>query len=495
MRELLIILILGGVASKVTAQLSGNNLMEIQFGNIPDQEPKYLKTIYDQFNIQYQWKGVRVFSRLEQFYSTLPGSNDYTKLTQYSLNYNRKGWEVKLGNFYETIGRGLLLRGYEIKGSVFEDRIYRVRQGFYKDVRGAFARYGNSWFEAKVLHGKSLAGQLPPNHPDNRTDLVSAGELTFFVKNQRVGGIYLQNVNPAGISRYLDFHTGGNLSDCIDYYGELAHRLNGSSEYLAFSNNSSYGAYFSFNYSSTDLGVSLEWKDYHNFLIGSGLADPPSLVKEHSYKLLNRATHIGELLDERGIQLEVFYRLNEKSHLTLNHSRGKNNFLKTYRFHEYFAEWYADFTSVQMQTFFDYSFDEYKQEGKRIAGGFYFTRPLQRQWAVKLESEIQQIDRTDGSSGSFQNSYAGLIVSKSSQYSAALVWEFTNDPLAADFASTERLERKRHYLSINLSYKPSSKNSLQLFAGQRRGGPACTSGVCYEVLDFTGLELRWSTRF
>ncbi len=495
MKHVLIILLLGSLVTKAKAQLSGNNLMETQWGNIPDQEPKDLKTIYDQFNLQYQWKGVRAFTRLEQFYSTLPGGDDYTKFSQYSLNYNHHGLEAKLGNFYETLGRGLLLRGYEIKGSVFEDRIYRVRQGFYKDVRGAFLRYGNSWFEAKALRGKSLAGQLPPDHPDNRQDLVTAGELVFSVKTQRLGGIYLDNENPGSHSKYLDFHLGGNLSDRLDYYGELAHQINDQFRYLSFDDATSYGAYCSFNYSAAKLGISLELKDYHNFLIGSGLSDPPSLVKEHSYKLLNRSTHIGELLDERGIQLEAFYRLNETSHLTLNISRGENDFLQVYRFQEYFGEWYSDFTSWQMKTFFDYSFDEFKQEDKRIAGGLYLTKPLPKRWAVKLETEGQQINRAYGISRTFRNYYSGLIVSKSSKFSTALVWEFTNDVLAADLASTEQVESKRNYLSMNFSYKPNSKNSIQFFAGQRRGGPACTSGVCYEVLDFTGLELRWATRF
>ncbi|HKJ44112.1 MAG TPA: DUF6029 family protein, partial [Sunxiuqinia sp.] len=270
MKGLLIILLLGSLTSKVKAQLSGNNLMESQLGNIPDQNPKDLKTIYDQFNLQYSWKGLRVFSRLEQFYSTMPNGNEYTTITQYSLNYHRRGLEAKLGNFYETLGRGLLLRGYEIKGSVFEDRIYRVRQGFYKDVRGAFLRYGNSWFEAKALRGKSLAGQLPPDHPDNRLDLVTAGELTFFIKSQQLGAIFLHNENSSNHSRYLDFHWGGSLSNQIDYYGELAHQLNDHYNYLSFDDGTSYGTYFSLNYSSTKLGVSFEWKDYHNFLIGSG---------------------------------------------------------------------------------------------------------------------------------------------------------------------------------------------------------------------------------
>jgi hypothetical protein len=38
-------------------------------------------------------------------------------------------------------------------------------------------------------------------------------------------------------------------------------------------------------------------------------------------------------------------------------------------------------------------------------------------------------------------------------------------------------------------------NTISMFAGKRRGGPACTSGICYEVLDFEGIEIRLKTIF
>ena len=93
------------------AQLSGTNLMEAQIGNIPGKEPNDLKTLYDQFNIQYKYAGFRAFARLEQFYTTKSDGNEYIKPTQYSLFYRSRGFEARLGNFYETLGKGLLLRG------------------------------------------------------------------------------------------------------------------------------------------------------------------------------------------------------------------------------------------------------------------------------------------------------------------------------------------------------------------------------------------------
>lgn len=495
MKKISLILLITGIALTSQAQLTGYNLLETQLGEIPGQEPDNLRTFYDQFNIQYKTKGVKAFVRLEQFYSNRPDGDEYTKLTQYSLNYRTKGFEAKLGNFYETLGRGLLLRGYEIKNSVFEDRIYRVRQGFYKDIQGAFIRYSNNWFELKALKGKNLFPQLPPDHPDNREDLVTAGELTVYLFDQNIGAVYVDNDNPSDHSKYLSFHLSGPITEDLDYFGELAHRSNGESSYLSFDDQASYGAYFNLNYSTNNFGASLEWKDYHNFTIGSGLSDPPTLIKEHSYRTLNRSTHVSELLDERGIQLELFYTIDENNRLTLNHSRGENKFVNSFKFEEYFMEWYADLNSMQLKTFVDYASDEFKLEDSRFSAGIYLTKPLENRWVVSLETEAQQIKRSFGEDSKVENIYAGLIFSKSSKFSAALVWEFTNDEVVADLASTTEIEKKQHYLSTNLSYKPNYKNTIQLFAGQRRGGPACTSGICYEVLDFKGIEIRWTKRF
>ena len=495
MKKIATILLFVGLAYGSQAQLTGYNLLETQVGEIPGLEPDNLQNVYDQLNLQYRYKGVKAFVRLEQFYSNIPNGNDYTKFTQYSLSYRKKGLEVKLGNFYETLGRGLLLRGYEIKNSIFEDRIYRARQGFYKDTQGAFVRYANDWFELKALRGKNLSLQLPPDHPDNRDDLVTAGELTFKLGEQRLGAIYLENDNPADNSNFLSFHFSGSLSNKLDYFGEVAHRADGSSSYLSFDDEASYGAYFNLNYSTTNFGASLEWKDYHNFTIGSGLSDPPTLIKEHSYRTLNRSTHVSELLDERGVQLELFYSINDDNRLTFNYSQGENEFVNTFKFNEFFLEWYAEFPSFQLKSFIDVAKDDFRLEDSRVAGGVYVTKLLKNRWNVSLETEVQQINKSLGEDSSVENFYTGLIFSKSSKYSAALIWEFSNDKVVTDLANTEKIEKSRHFLSTTLSYKPNSKNTIQVFAGRRRGGPACTSGVCYEVLDFEGLEVRWTKRF
>ncbi|MDA3929489.1 MAG: DUF6029 family protein [Prolixibacteraceae bacterium] len=126
---------------QVKAQFSANNIVEVQRGNLPGSEPADLLTLYDQLDLKYRYKAFIVSTRIEQFHTSGENRYEYFRLNQLSATYRKRGLEIKLGNDFETLGRGLLLRGYEIKNYVFEDRIYRSKQGFYKDIQGASARY------------------------------------------------------------------------------------------------------------------------------------------------------------------------------------------------------------------------------------------------------------------------------------------------------------------------------------------------------------------
>lgn len=486
-----------GTAGVALSQFSGNNLAEYQLGNIPGVEPSNVNSIYDQFNLEYRLKGFKVSGRLENYYSSDSIRSSYTKLTQYTLQFRKKGLDLKLGNFYETLGKGLLYRGYEIKNSIYEDQIYRIKQGFYRDLQGASGSYSTKFIEVKAIYGKSLINDLPPDSPDNRLDLVSAGEANFKYLKQTGGVIFLQNTNDTDKSNYVSTLLGGTLFNLFDYYGEFAHRVNPGDQFFGFANDDSYGAYISLGYSKSGFGISFELKDYQNLFIGSGISDPPTLVKEHIYKLLNRSTHVPFYFDESGMQTEVFIVPAEDHLITLNHSRSKNELGETnFKSAEYFADWQFTYQKQNLvKVFADYSFDELLFESARYTGGVYYTRTLPDNWSFSIESEFQHLERTFAETEAFQNIYTGFIFNYSTKFSAALVWEFSNDSKFVDLSDTNEIETKQNYPGINLSFKPNRKNTIQLFAGKRRGGPACTSGICYEVLDFKGVELRWSAKF
>lgn len=75
-----------------------------------------------------------------------------------------------------------------------------------------------------------------------------------------------------------------------------------------------------------------------------------------------------------------------------------------------------------------------------------------------------------------------------SKWIVNLVSELSND----QFLTSKPF---KYWLGTNLKYQVNNANSLVLFGGQRRGGPACNAGICYEVLDFKGVEIRWNYRF
>ena len=49
--------------------------------------------------------------------------------------------------------------------------------------------------------------------------------------------------------------------------------------------------------------------------------------------------------------------------------------------------------------------------------------------------------------------------------------------------------------SVTGNIQLDQNHDVTVFAGERRRGTACTSGTCYEVPDFSGVEIRVTSRF
>ena len=66
--------------------------------------------------------------------------------------------------------------------------------------------------------------------------------------------------------------------------------------------------------------------------------------------------------------------------------------------------------------------------------------------------------------------------------------------IATASAPTPEQETKtRNWFGYSVGYQYSNSHFISLFYGKRRGGTACTAGICYEVLPFEGFELRLSS--
>ena len=495
MRKIYVItLVLGAI--HLFAQFRGHSLFEFQGGNVPNTAPSDLKTAYEQLNLTYRHSffqgGVR-FEGLGQSDS----DKAYSKITQYKAYFKHGRSEIKLGHFYGLIGRGLLLRSYEIPGSIYEDEVFRIRYGFYRDLEGVLLKTQGSWFKFKFLSARPLVNVLPPtqSHEDRRPDKVDAGEGSIRWRRQELGFAFLRNTRNHESKDYSTTYLDLQLP-WFSLYGEYAQQLNDQT-FLNPEKKAPQAFYGSLTYTSGALGLSTEFKDYHNFFLGSGFNDPPPVVREQTYVVLNRSTHVLQVMDETGYQIEGYWHWGNGARLTLNTTKAKNELYRTFTYKENFMEYDTPLgDNRHIKVFVDWAQDPFNSEQNRLSTGGHFEQRISRRMTMTLETEYQQFKWQSFDEFDVENWVFHVGLARSPRYHVTLVYENTTDPRLTDNIKTLRkLETgRRHWFGVALGYQPNYKHQFQLFAGKRRGGPACTSGICYEILDFEGIELRYTTR-
>ena len=467
------------------AQFLGSNLLEYQLGNLPDAEPKNLSTLYDQLNLSYRFEYISLNVKLEQF-QTADKSKSYEELAQRSIRFRRNNLEVGIGNFYHIIGRGLLLRSYEIPGTTIEDIGFRTRSGFYRDIDGFFIKYDPEFAEFKAFRGNPLNNTLPPTLSDDfrRPNLLEGIEANFYLTNWNFGGSYLRNNVQEDVKEYFSLNISANLPLDIQLYSEYAQQTGEDNSLFDLSNHSAHAFYTGLNFLYDPFGMTFEYKDYNDFLLGFN--DPPPLVKEHQYLLLNRLTHRLIPLNESGWQTEIFYTLEAGHTVTVNIAEAVNE-TDVFRniFKERFLELYYKLNqNISVKGFLDYSSETKPVKENRYSGGLYTEGEFYRRWGAAIDLEYQTVERTILEKEKLQNTVAILTISYAPDFSVGLIVERSNDKLEVD---TD--EDVRYWVGGTLSYQY-EQNIINIFYGSRRGGNACTSGICYEILPFEGVEVR-----
>lgn len=459
-------------------------MAEVQFGKLPDESANPFASFYDRGTINYRWKSFKASATIENYSSPYDDRN-YIDLSQATLSYKTKHWDAKLGNFYETLGRGMLLRSFEIPGAILEDIGFRSRNYFHRDFLGASVKYKADQWNVQLMHADVLNNVLPPtfDREIRRSQSISALAAEYKVYKQHKLALNYMLLSGEGseLQHLYSLAATGPIGPLFNYYVEYADNQSDLNNYALYAGiNGTLGA----------INFNLEYKLYDNFIIGNGYNEPPALIKQHTYRVLNRSTHVTNPLNEEGYQLELYMDVNENSSINFNHAIAINQFSGvTFTFQEYFIEWSSRLKEgVDYKVFADYSVDPFKSQQNRISAGTYWDIKIGEDMRILPEIEFQQFNR--GSQKVYNHSYA-LGWQADEKLFFSLLLESTNDPfLISDATNTQRF-----YLGSNVRIKPNYKNTFQLFVGERRGGPLCSAGVCYEILDFKGLELRWTTRW
>ena len=465
------------------AQLHGNNLFEYQYGKIPTDTEKF-NSAYDRLFLSYDYKNFKSFATLEQYYTPYSERN-YTQATQYGITYNSKFLDIKAGTFQETLGRGLLLRSFEIPGAILEDISYRSRYYFQRDILGGSAYFKLKKFNAKVLYGKPLNNVFPPSQPNStrRSEEIYAGQLEYNFKGQSFAVATMQ-VNGSEKDTYGMAYFSGNILEGLNYYGEFAKAIS-DNQTSDWSFDSSQALYLNLNYFKNNFGITTEYKYYNKFVLGSGLNEPPALIKQHVYRTLNRSTHVPQPFNESGTQIEAVYNFKDGSVLTFNNAFSNNDFGIKYLFQEYFLEYVKPIGNKwYLKSFADFAQDPFKLEKDRISFGLYSEYLFSDKFTFNFDTEAQFFKREENK---VVNTVFNIGVTYKNKLIINLLTEFSTDPVF-----TTDL---RSWLGATTKYQFKEKQYVQIFAGQRRGGPACNAGICYEILDFQGFEVRYVARF
>jgi len=511
------LVLLALLAAPGSAQVTLTNLAQAQAGNVPFTEPPNRTDLYNQTRLDAVFGALRFGAR----YEVRENSErvlTYREISQRYVEWTEGRLRGRVGNFYTLVGRGLIHRSWELPGVVIDQPGTRSEFGFSRDVDGVLVEGDAGPFSGHAFTGQPSDGTVSPAKDESfprYNGQVSGAQAALDVwRGARVGAGYVRTSNVesfTGVSRQDELGTGFVEADPLALAGLTAVSLPIYFEYAQLKR--SFGEWWSFRrgggvphalYVATNLlagpvAISAEWKDYRLFRLGTN--DPPSLVREHTFALLNRATHVLLADDEHGFQLEGSYALPGWGTVTANHSRADGIVSSTPR--RYFETYLelraapARLGAVEITGFFDRQQDTFSRISERKSWGGSGTARMAGDWSLTLDLERSDATRFFAPTArrrpeSFADQRATLSVARASWGSLGVIGERTSDPVQR---SSKRPNDDRRFFATTVTGRLGERHTATLLVGERRGGRACTAGTCYEVQDFKGAELRLSTRY
>ncbi len=497
------------------AQVSASNILEARVGSDPfdPTQPTNRLALYDGLDLGY----VRDRLRLGLRFETARNSQDtfeYATVTQRFADWTDERVRARVGNFYTILGSGLIHRSFEVPGVVLdppgEDSPYQLA----RDVDGALVEASAGPVAVRGLLGSPNGGTESPAVADEGGPARHSGNLgggqievtprpgvragaayarfsasTFAGTNTSEHGSGFAALDPlalAGVTR--------SAGISLPLYAEYAQTNASFADWFKFRTGDDvpHALYAGANLLWGVFSLSAEWKDYEDFRLGTN--DPPSLVRESAFPLLNRNTHVLNATSEQGYQLEATAAGPGWGAFTINLSRADgapSGF--PVRYEEHYVELAVPSPGAgrtEATFFWDRGFDQYVFiDFREIYGGSAMHR-LDAVWSVSADVEFLRAVRAPGVG--YRDWYTSLQVARAEWGSLGIVWDRSTDPAVED---PDRPGEPSVYLSGNASARITRSTQALLFVGERRLQLACTAGTCYEVPAFRGVELRLLSRF
>lgn len=485
------------VSASAFAQVSVLTLSTARYGQLPNIDGSANPAFYTDLTLEYRHRSILGGLRTEGFHARDIGER-YDRVSQAYLEYTWDWGSARAGNSYGIFGRGLIFRGFELPGFVYESRVFRTQHRVIRDVSGFNLKLSPGPLNAQFIIGKTPVNTLDPPEDQVNGDLTGGQVSVNLPASLTVGTAYLEydtSLKDKLSTYFVSWSADGVLAQIgadawtFDFYSEYA-TSKGFGKMAAFNANTPHALYLAGNFSWQTLGGSVEYKDYQSF--DFGINDPPPLIRENSEYLLNRITHRLDSFGETGFQTELYYSPQPLTRFIVNFSRARNNFDNLFVQRYFGVEGIG--TPWSARFFFDFSKEEFLSEPRRITTGLAPDFTFRGGTVAGLDVQWQHIKREFSADFNYtlSNFYTSVSLQNWRALSFALSLERSTDPdvtgVNPRFESTDK-----YFVNGSVGWTPDSRISVQLFAGERRRSTACDHGFCLEVLDFKGVELRLDT--
>jgi len=391
------------------------------------------------------------------------------------------------GNFFVTFGRGLTLRSYE-----------EVELEYDTVLDGLLGEYRAGPVTVTALAGTATDDEAGTGYVEHaiRGGRASARPLDWLgVAASAVERITTQKDEdvdiPDELARDEDVVLGGELDlwlGRVTFGGEYAGR-NGENPVTGGDEVQGHATYASATLDLDWVTLFGEVKDYDDF--DHYVVNPPTCVRDHLWTLMNRATYVVNLNDERGFLVEGTAPV-AGAYVTggASEARRHSGDLAHWEIFGQYEQTFGEGIMVSAAGSWsrEYLFSGATSSGKFTehtiaAGDVEF--PVGDSQLVELSLEGQRIEDT---TGDVYDEYLGAAAwYPSHRTTITAVVEKTTHDVGPDEPDVWLMVDWKQLLADDLE--------VTLSVGTQRGGKKCTGGVCYIEPEFEGARMRLTKYF
>jgi Family of unknown function (DUF6029) len=474
---------------------------------------------------------------------------DTIGLKEYYAEYQRDGLRARGGTFYNLIGRGQVMNTFESRPIGFDTQTEGIKLDYERPELKANAFGGLMHYDEITSATRTeeylLRGASGEAHPIREIGIggsfLSATGLKSENGFSREFEAYLREAYISG--NHAGFRTFLNFADKRTQLDSTARSRTTSLRY-------GYGLYGMLGFSSSDLGITAEYKNYRYDLVEPNeqqvtsrstralpFQNPPNLIPEYDKTLLARNPHAIDFSDELGFQVEtLLYPADELTVTLLGAAGSRHNAwtasieqdtageertvytrvndaplsfpeLKDIRYSPY---WEA-FIHGEYELNEDVSFGLGLQRRDNIIygegnGEIAPSSETYKATTVMLESitsvsesdnvhAIVELQRVfDSKKATVGIDSLGIAPYDGKFFNVLTTIEFSHSP---NWAVNGRLEwtttsheqgGRRLWPVIGATYRIGNAHTLGIQYGAERGGVVCTGGVCRLINPFSGFR-------